>query len=127
MESISQNSVSHRNIQKYNVPLISEVVAGLSFNLLHPIRKARGDVNQPCTRLVTRPCATGPPVSLGGLEINNSRINYGRLVLNAPVRMSEKGVVRGEEAATLSSGMEDDLSVIEEGFLLSQAGGPELS
>lgn len=35
--------------------------------------------------------------------------------------------MRAEEVATLTSGMEDDLSVIKEGFLLSQAGDPELS
>jgi hypothetical protein len=41
------------------------------------------------------------PLLYGCFEINNSRINYGRLALNAPVRVSEKvDMVRDEVVPT---------------------------
>jgi hypothetical protein len=40
------------------------------------------------------------PLLYGCFEINNSRINYGRLALNAPVRVSEKEDIRDEVVPT---------------------------
>lgn len=68
------------------------------------------------------------PLLYGCFEINNSRINYGRLALNAPVRVSGKeAVVRDEVVPTAFFRKEDCLSVTENGFLLPQTGGPELN
>jgi hypothetical protein len=52
--------------------------------------KAGADFNQACRWLPAHTVLYPSPLLYGCFEINNSRINYRRLVLNAPEREGEK-------------------------------------